>query len=157
MDRATEQSVDIHSGIEDTLLILAHRLKNVTVTRDYDRTLPPVRAMGSGLNQVWTNVLDNAIDAMNGQGTISIRTLREDDNVVVAIGDDGCGIPAENLHCIFEPFFTTKPQGQGIGLGLDTAWRIVTGEHHGEIRVTSRPGDTVFHVSLPLNVAGSRE
>jgi PAS domain S-box-containing protein len=157
MDRATEQSVNIHSGIEDTLLILAHRLKNVTVTRDYDRTLPPVRAMGSGLNQVWTNMLDNAIDAMNAQGTISIRTSRENGNVLVAIGDSGCGIPAENLHCIFEPFFTTKPQGQGIGLGLDTAWRIVTEEHHGQIRVTSRPGETVFHVSLPIAAAGSRE
>jgi PAS domain S-box-containing protein len=150
MDRATEQSVDVHSGIEDTLLILAHRLKNIVVTRDYDRTLPTVRAMGSGLNQVWTNILDNAVDAMNGKGTISIRTRGENGTAIVSIGDSGCGIAPEHLHCIFEPFFTTKPQGQGVGLGLDTVWRIVTEEHRGNIHVTSQPGNTVFHVSIPL-------
>jgi PAS domain S-box-containing protein len=157
MDRAAEQNVDVHAGIENTLLILAHRLKNITVMRDYDRNLAPVRTMGSGLNQVWTNILDNAVDAMNGRGTISIQTRRRNDRAVVAIGDDGCGIAPQHLHCIFEPFFTTKPQGQGIGLGLDTVWRIVTEEHHGEIRVTSQPGNTVFHISLPLAAPGTRD
>ena len=150
MDRSTEQSVDIHAGIENTLIILAHRLKDITVTRDYDRSLPPVRTVGSGLNQVWTNILDNAVDATNGEGAISIQTRRNDSHVVVSIGDDGCGISAVHLPCIFEPFFSTKPQGQGTGLGLDAAWRIVTEEHHGEISVTSRPGNTVFRVQLPI-------
>ena len=149
MDRATEQMVDVHEGIENTLIILAHRLKNITVKRDYDRTLPAVRAWGSGLNQVWTNILDNAVDAMNGKGTISIRTFLEDNKVVVSIADDGSGILPEHLPCIFEPFFSTKPQGSGTGLGLDTVWRIVTEEHRGQVSVTSEPGKTVFRVALP--------
>jgi PAS domain S-box-containing protein len=149
MDRATELVVDVHDGIEDTLIILGHRLKDVTVRRDYDRTLTPVHALGNSLNQVWTNILDNAIDATDGRGTVTIRTRRDGDRLVVEFADDGTGISPEDLNCIFEPFYSTKPQGQGTGLGLDTVWRIVTEEHHGSVEVESEPGNTVFRVSLP--------
>jgi PAS domain S-box-containing protein len=151
MDQAIEQDVDLHVGLENTLIILAHRLKNVTVKRDFDHGLPPVPAHGSGLNQVWTNILDNAVDAVNGRGTILIRTRRSGDRAVVEITDDGCGIPPENLTRIFEPFFTTKQQGQGTGLGLDIAWRIITQEHSGMIEVESQPGATTFRVFLPMS------
>jgi signal transduction histidine kinase len=150
MDRAVEQEVDIHDGLENTLTILAHRLKDTTIRRDFDRSLPPVRAFGSGLNQVWTNIIDNAIDAMGGAGTITIRTRRNGDYAVVEIADNGCGIPREQISRIFEPFFTTKEQGQGTGLGLDIVWRIVTEEHGGTIEAESTPGNTVFRVRLPL-------
>lgn len=150
MDRATEQIVDIHDGLESTLIILGHRLRNVRIKRDYQRDLPAVRAFGNTLNQVWTNVIDNAIDATNAEGTITIRTRRGDGNVVVEIEDDGTGIPQDDLSCVFEPFFTTKPQGQGTGLGLDTVWRIINDEHHGTITAESEPGRTVFRVSLPI-------
>jgi PAS domain S-box-containing protein len=157
MDRAAEQVVDIHDGIENTLVILAHQLKNVTVRRAYDRSLPPVRALGSGLNQVWTNLIDNAIDATDGKGTLDIRTRRQGDQAVVEIADNGSGIPEDQLSRIFEPFFTTKPQGQGTGLGLDTAWRIVTEEHGGRLEVESMPGRTVFRVIVPLAGVGTTE
>lgn len=150
MDRATELIVDVHDGIEDTLVILGHRLTDVSVRRSYDRSLPPVRALGNSLNQVWTNIIDNAIDATEGKGTLTITTRRDGDRAIVELGDDGRGISPEDLNCIFEPFYTTKPQGQGTGLGLDTAWRIVTEEHQGMIEVESWPGHTVFKVSLPL-------
>lgn len=150
MDRATELEVDVHEGLEDTIIILGHRLKDVTVKRRYDRSLPPIRVLGNSLNQVWTNILDNAIDAMDGRGTITIGTARDDDRLVVTFADSGGGITEEDLPCIFEPFFSTKPQGLGTGLGLDTAWRIVTEEHRGQIDVTSRPGETVFSISLPI-------
>lgn len=150
MDRATEQIVDVHEGLESTLLILHHRLGNIVVKRGYDRELPLVRVFGNTVNQVWTNILDNAIDATLGKGTISIRTRHEGANGIVEIEDDGCGIAREDLTRIFEPFFTTKPQGMGTGLGLDTAWRIVTEEHGGMIDVESEPGRTVFRVSIPL-------
>jgi PAS domain S-box-containing protein len=150
MDRATEQHVDVHHGLEDTLIILGHRLRDVTLRREYDRSLPRVRAFGNSLNQVWTNIIDNAIDATGGRGTISLRTRLEGNNVSIELADDGQGIPPEHVSRIFEPFFTTKPQGQGTGLGLDTAWRIVTEEHQGAIDVESRPGRTVFRVTLPV-------
>jgi PAS domain S-box-containing protein len=150
MDRASEHDADIHDGLENTLIILAHRLRNVDVQRQYDRSLPPIRMYGNTLNQVWTNILDNAIDAMDGTGRIVIRTVPHGDDVVVEIEDNGKGIPADALPCIFEPFFTSKPQGQGTGLGLDTAWRIVTKEHAGTIMATSEPGRTVFRISLPI-------
>jgi PAS domain S-box-containing protein len=150
MDRATEQDVDVHEGIENTLVILAHRLKDVTIRREFDRSLPKVRALGSGLNQVWTNIIDNAIDAVSGRGTITIRTRCGAESVVVEIQDDGCGIPEANVSRVFEPFFTTKPQGSGTGLGLDIVWRIVTEEHGGTIEVESVPGNTTFRVTLPL-------
>jgi PAS domain S-box-containing protein len=150
MDRATEQVVDVHDGIEDTLKILGHRLKDVTVRREYDRSLPSVHTLGNSLNQVWTNILDNAIDATDGRGTVTIRTRRDGKAIAVELADDGAGITPEDLNCIFEPFFTTKPQGQGTGLGLDTVWRIVTEEHQGTIEVESKPGNTVFRVRLPV-------
>ncbi|MGI8484727.1 MAG: two-component system sensor histidine kinase NtrB [Thermomicrobiales bacterium] len=146
MDRATEQQVDVHEGIE----ILGHRLRDISIKRSYDTTLPTVPVFGNSLNQVWTNILDNAIDATNGKGTISIRTRHVEDTAVIDLEDNGPGISAVDLGCIFEPFFTTKPQGQGTGLGLDTAWRIVTEEHGGMITVESKPGQTLFRITLPL-------
>ena len=149
MDRAAEQIVDVHEGIENTLLILGHRLRGLTLRREYDHTLPPVRAFGSGLNQVWTNILDNAADAVGEKGTITIRSRGEPGRVVVEIEDDGPGIPDEHLTRVFEPFFSTKPQGEGTGLGLDMVWRIVTEEHAGSVEVESKPGCTRFRVALP--------
>ena len=150
MDRATEHDADIHEGLENTLIILAHRLQNVEVQREYDRSLPAIRIFGNTINQVWTNIIDNAIDALDGTGRIVIRTLPDDDHIVVEIEDNGSGIPADALPRIFEPFFTSKPQGQGTGLGLDTVWRIVTKEHAGTITAVSEPGRTVFRVRLPI-------
>lgn len=157
MDRATEHEADVHEGLENTLIILAHRLRNAEVVREYDYSLPPIRMYGNTMNQVWTNILDNAIDATDGHGRIVIRTLSRDDRVVVEIEDNGIGIPPDVLHRIFEPFYTSKPQGQGTGLGLDTAWRIVTKEHAGEIRATSEPGQTTFRITLPLTPAPASE
>lgn len=156
MDRATEQLVDIHEGLENTLIILGHRLQNVTIQRSYDRGIPPIRVFGNTLNQVWTNILDNAIDAMDAKGTIAIRSHQDANQVVVEIEDNGKGIAPDDLACIFEPFFTTKSQGYGTGLGLDTAWRIVTEEHGGTITAESEPGRTLFRTSLPItNSQGS--
>jgi len=150
MDQAPFQEVDIHQGLENTLLIFGHRLKGgVTVRREYDRTLPRVCAYGGELNQVWTNLIDNALDAMGGQGELRIRTARELDGVLVEIGDSGPGVPPEVQGRIFDPFFTTKEVGKGTGLGLDTVSRIVR-NHHGNIRLESKPGDTRFRISLPL-------
>jgi PAS domain S-box-containing protein len=150
MDRAAEQIVDVHEGIENTLVILGHRLRGITVHREFDRSVPQVRAFGSGLNQVWTNILDNAADAVGDGGTIVIKTRAEGGRVIVEIEDDGPGIPEEHLSRVFEPFFSTKPQGEGTGLGLDTVWRIITEEHDGTIEVESRPGRTIFRVALPI-------
>ena len=151
MDQAPLQEVDIHHGIESTLTILSHRLKRgVTVVRDYDANLPRVCAYGGELNQVWTNLMDNAIDAMDGPGQLRIRTARELDRVLVEIGDNGPGVPAELQDRIFEPFFTTKGVGEGTGLGLDTVCRIVR-KHHGDIKLESQPGDTRFQVRIPID------
>jgi signal transduction histidine kinase len=157
MDQASRQEVDVHEGIENTLTILAHKLKRgeVEIVRAYDPDLPRIDAYGSDLNQVWTNLLDNAIDAVDGRGRIQIRTGRSDERVVVEIADDGPGIPEEVQQRIFEPFFTTKPLGIGTGLGLDIAQRAVR-RHHGELRVESRPGDTRFQVVLPLKAPEPR-
>ncbi|MGE5646663.1 MAG: ATP-binding protein [Acidobacteriota bacterium] len=150
MDQGGELEIDIHTGIESTLLMLRHELKNgVDLVRDYDRTLPRIRAWGGELNQVWTNLIENAVDAMGGKGELRIRTFRELNSVVVEVGDTGPGIPPEIKDRIFEPFFTTKSFGNGTGLGLDTVYRIVH-NHHGEIRVESKPGDTRFQVRLPV-------
>jgi signal transduction histidine kinase len=150
MDQAPLQEINIHHGIETTLTILGHRLKQgVTVIRDYDPNLPRVSAYGGELNQIWTNLIDNAIDAMNGKGELRIRTKLSLDRVTVEIGDNGPGIPPEIQTQIFDPFFTTKGVGQGTGLGLDTACRIAH-KHHGDIRVVSKPGDTRFQVDLPI-------
>ena len=155
MDQAQIQSIDVHDGIESTLTILAHKLKkgDVTVERDYDRSLPRIVAHGSQLNQVWTNLLDNAIDAVDGAGTVRIATRGAGDQVVIEIGDDGPGIPHELQNRVFEPFFTTKDVGKGTGLGLDVVHRIVS-NHRGQVRVESSPGDTRFEVRLPVDGPG---
>ena len=150
MDRAAMQEVDVHQGLESTLTILSHRLKGgIKVVREYGRNLPRICAYGGELNQVWTNLMDNAIEAMKGKGELRLRTSRELDRVLVEVRDNGPGIPPEIQPRVFEPFFTTKGVGEGTGLGLDTVGRIVR-NHHGEIRMTSQPGDTRFQVYLPL-------
>lgn len=151
MDQADVQEIDIHDGLENTLTILHHKLKHgVEVQRNYDRTLPRITAYAGELNQVWTNLIDNAIDAMNNKGTITITTGRDDTCVLVEIADTGPGVPQAIQSRVFEPFFTTKPQGQGTGLGLDIAYRIVVSRHGGEIKLQSQPGDTRFQVWLPI-------
>src|SRR5467141_1805979 len=150
MDQGPVQNVDIVKSLETTLTILNHKLKHgVAVQRDYQRVPFLVNSFGSELNQVWTNIIDNAIDAMQGKGELRVRTYREDSCVVVEIGDNGPGISPEVKPHIFEPFFTTKGVGEGTGLGLDTVQRIVK-KHRGSIQVTSKPGDTRFQVRLPL-------
>jgi signal transduction histidine kinase len=150
MDQAPVQNVDIAKGLETTLTILHHKLKRgVTVERDYEPVPLLVNSFGSELNQVWTNIIDNAIDAMGGKGELRVRTYREDNCVVVEIGDNGPGISPEVKPHIFEPFFTTKGVGEGTGLGLDTVQRIVK-KHRGSVQVTSKPGDTRFQIWLPL-------
>jgi len=150
MDQSPVQNVDIEKSLETTLTILNHKLKQgVVVKRDYQRIPLLVNSFGSELNQVWTNIIDNAIDAMHGKGELRVRTYREDGCVVVEIGDSGPGIASEVQPHIFEPFFTTKGVGQGTGLGLDTVQRIVK-KHRGSIQVSSKPGDTRFQVWLPL-------
>jgi signal transduction histidine kinase len=150
MDQAPVQNVDIVKSLETTLTIMNHKLKKgVVVQRDYQRIPFLVNSFGSELNQVWTNIIDNAIDAMGGKGELRVRTYREDTCVVVEIGDNGPGISPEVKAHIFEPFFTTKGVGEGTGLGLDTVQRIVK-KHRGSIQVNSRPGDTRFQVWLPL-------
>jgi signal transduction histidine kinase len=153
MDRAAMQEVDVHQGLESTLAILGHRLKTgVKVVRDYGQGIPKICAYGGELNQVWTNLLDNAIEAMQGKGELRLRTAVELDRVLVEVRDNGPGIPPEIQPHIFEPFFTTKGVGEGTGLGLDTVCRIVR-NHHGEVRVVSQPGDTRFQVYLPISQA----
>jgi len=150
MDQAAMQEIDLHQGLENTLTILRHRLKGgISVVREYGEDLPRICAFGGELNQIWTNLISNAIEAMQGKGELRVRTARDLDRVLVEIGDNGPGIPPEVLPHIFDPFFTTKGVGEGTGLGLDTVCRIVR-NHHGEIRVSSRPGDTRFQVYLPI-------
>jgi signal transduction histidine kinase len=151
MDQAPVQEVDIHEGIESTLTMLGYKLRNVTLEREFDRSLPRIAAYGSELNQVWTNLIDNAIDAVNGSGKICIATCRDDDQVLVEIVDNGPGIPAEIQSHMFEPFFTTKGVGSGTGLGLVISNRIVADRHGGEIEFESRPGETRFKVRLPIS------
>jgi signal transduction histidine kinase len=150
MDQAPNQEVDIHEGIESTLTMLGHKLRNVTVVRQFDRSLPRITAFGSELNQVWTNLIDNAIDAVNGSGRICIGTSLENGEILVEVVDDGPGIPPEIQSHLFEPFFTTKAVGAGTGLGLMLSNRIVEARHNGEIEFESHPGETRFKVRLPL-------
>jgi signal transduction histidine kinase len=151
MDQASEQDVNVHEGIEKTLLVLGHKLRaGIQILREYDEHLPTIRANGAELNQVWTNLIDNAIDAMEGQGQITIRTGHQANLVTVEIRDRGPGIPSELASRIFDPFFTTKEPGKGTGLGLDIVHRIVVDGHHGEVSVESAPGDTRFIVRLPI-------
>jgi signal transduction histidine kinase len=156
MDKASQKEADVHEGLENTLVMLGHKLKKgkVEVVREYAEDLPRVCAHGSELNQVWTNLVDNAIDAVAGEGHIKIRTARENDRVLVEIADDGPGIPEEIRDRVFEPFFTTKDVGKGTGLGLDISYRVVE-ELGGDICVLSEPGDTRFQVRLPIK--GARE
>ena len=141
--------VDVHEGIENTLTMLNHKLKGgIVVTREYTKDLPPINTYGSELNQVWTNLIDNAIDALDGKGTIWIRTSQRDNHVIVEIADNGPGIPSEIQSRIFEPFFTTKGVGKGSGLGLDIVHNIVVKKHHGQLHLHSQPGDTSFQIFL---------
>jgi len=150
MDQAPLQEIDVHEGIESTLTILKHKLKyGVTIKREYG-DLPKISAYGRELNQVWTNLIDNAIDAMQGKGELAIRTFSERQQVVVEIGDTGAGIPPAVQSRIFEPFFTTKGVGAGTGLGLDITRRLVVQRHHGDICFESRPGETKFRIRLPI-------
>jgi signal transduction histidine kinase len=150
MDETPRQEVDIAKGIESTLVMLNHKLKHgITVTRDYAPDLPRITSYGSELNQVWTNLIDNAADAMQGKGELKIRTMREGDEVMVEFVDNGPGIAPENQTKIFDPFFTTKPMGEGTGLGLDAVYRIVR-KHRGNVTFASRPGYTCFRVRLPI-------
>jgi signal transduction histidine kinase len=154
MDQGPMQEVDIERGLETTLTIMNHKLKRgITVVRNYASNLPKVMSNGSELNQVWTNLIDNACDAMNGNGKLTIRTAVENDFVLVEIADNGSGIPADVVSRIFDPFFTTKGVGEGTGLGLDVVSRIIKNVG-GHISVTSVPGDTRFQVRIPIQAAG---
>ena len=157
MDETALQQVNIHEGLESTLTVLGHKLKGgVEVVRDYDEGLPSLWARGDELNQVWTNLVDNAVDAMGGQGHLTVSTHREGERAVVEIADDGPGVPQEIEDRIFEPYFTTKGVGEGSGLGLDISRRIVDG-HGGDIRILSEPGDTRFRVRLPIEDGRTEE
>jgi predicted CoA-binding protein len=153
LDQAPVQAVDVHEGLDNTLVMLRSKLKEgITVRRDYATDLPKIQAYGSELNQVWTNIIDNAIDALDGEGEITLRTRRQNDDwIVVEILDNGPGIPAEIKSRIFDAFFTTKPVGKGTGLGLDISYKIVVDKHRGDIKVFSQPGKTSFQVYLPIN------
>ena len=151
MDQAPFQEIDIHEGIENTLTMLKYKLRNVTVEREFDRTIPRITAHGSELNQVWTNLIDNAIDAVNGSGKICVGTCRDFDHIVVEIVDNGVGIPPDVQSRMFEPFFTTKGVGSGTGLGLVISNSIVANRHGGEIEFESKPGETRFKIRLPIN------
>jgi signal transduction histidine kinase len=158
MDQAPLQDVDIHNGLESTLTMLQHKLKeaDVTVIRDYDSNLPHINAIGNELNQVWTNLIDNAIEGIGKHGTITIRTKNEGNSqILVEIADNGSqGIPKEVQSRIFEPFFTTKEPGKGTGLGLSISHRIITQTHKGDINFSSRPGETRFQIRLPIIYRG---
>jgi signal transduction histidine kinase len=151
LDRAPHQVVDVHDLLDATLVMMAGRIgTGITVVTDYDRTLPTIPAYAAELNQVFTNLIDNAVGAMGGAGTLTVRTGLDGDCVLIEIGDTGPGVPEAIRSRIFDPFFTTKPVGEGTGLGLDISYRIVVKRHHGDIVVDSRPGDTRFRVTLPI-------
>jgi signal transduction histidine kinase len=151
LDRAPYQVVDVHELLDSTLLMLSGKIPaGISVVKDYDRSLPPIPAYAGELNQVWTNMIDNAVSAMGGTGTLTVRTGLDRGQVFVEFGDTGPGVPPEIKERIFEPFFTTKPVGEGTGLGLDISWRIVVNKHHGDIELESSPGDTRFRVRLPV-------
>ena len=156
MDRAPHEWVDVHEGLKSTLVILTHRLRGVTVVKDFDRTLPKILAYPGELNQVWTNIIDNAVERHGRLGARS-RCARpgDGDSVLVEIGDTGPGHPGRDPARIFEPFFTTKGVGEGTGLGLDISWQIVVNRHGGDLRVMSPPGDTRFQVRLPIGQPAS--
>ena len=154
LDRAPHQEIDVREGLKSTLTMLWHKIKkneNIRVVKDFAEGLPSVPAYPGELNQVWTNLIDNAVAAMPDGGTLTIRTALDSDRVLVEIGDTGVGVPKELQGKIFEPFFTTKPTGEGTGLGLDISYRVVAQRHGGDLRVISEPGDTRFQVRLPLS------
>ena len=158
MDQAKFQEIDVHKGLESTLKIMHHKLKNgVEVQRHYDEGAPKICAYPGELNQVWTNLIDNAIDAMSGHGILTIRTMGCQDGVLVEIADNGPGMSKDIINHIFEPFFTTKEPGKGTGLGLDISYRIVTFRHGGRIHAHSKPGETVFSVYLPANPPSEKD
>lgn len=159
VDRGEVVQVDVHEGLETTLTVLGHKLKQtaIEVVRDYDRTLPPLMVRGPELNQVWTNLLDNAIQALGERGTITLATRRDGPCALIEISDDGPGMPPEVRDRVFESFFTTKDVGQGTGLGLTTARSIVVDRHHGSMTVDSEPGRTTFHVWIPFESAADDE
>jgi signal transduction histidine kinase len=159
LDRAPFRTVDVHELLDSTLLMLSNKFgEGISLVKEYDRTVPEVPAYPGELNQVWTNLVDNAVAAMAaGGGTLTVRTARDHDRVLVEFRDTGPGVPAEIRDRIFEPFFTTKPVGEGTGLGLDISWRIVVRKHHGSLDVESVPGDTRFQVRLPLTAPDSPE
>jgi signal transduction histidine kinase len=156
LDRAPHRTADVHELLKATLVMLKAKIPaGVTVVKEFDRSLPPIPVYAAELNQVWTNLIDNALAAMGDQGQLTLRTFRENGTLIVEIGDTGSGIPPEIRPRIFEPFFTTKPVGEGTGLGLDISYRIVVNKHHGDIRVESQPGDTRFQVRLPIESPAS--
>jgi signal transduction histidine kinase len=150
MDRMPFERADVHEGLKSTMAMLMGKLDGITVVKEFDRSLPAIPLYAGELNQVWTNLIDNAVQAMDGSGTLTLRTSLDGDHVRVEIGDTGPGVPPEIRQRIFEPFFTTKPVGQGTGLGLDISYRIVVARHGGDLTVASTPGETTFIVRLPL-------
>ncbi len=161
LDRGPFQVVDVHDLLDSTLIMMSKKIgPSIKVVKDYDHALPKIAVYAAELNQVWTNLVDNAVQAMPDGGTLTVRTSAAGDagdRVVVEIGDTGAGIPEEIRARIFEPFFTTKPVGQGTGLGLDISWRIVVNKHHGDLSVESAPGDTRFRVRIPVSPAVAAE
>lgn len=161
LDRAPYRVVDVHELLDSTLLMLSGKIgPRIGVVKEYDRTLPEIPAYPAELNQVWTNLIDNAVSAINGaggDGTLTVRTALDHERLLVEFRDTGPGIPPEIRGRIFDPFFTTKPVGQGTGLGLDISWRIVVNKHHGTLQVESVPGDTRFQVLLPLTAETPEE
>jgi signal transduction histidine kinase len=154
MDRAEHQQIDVHAGLDSTLVMMGGKVvEGITVVKEYDRTLPKIPAYPAELNQVWTNLIDNALGAMKGSGTLTLKTSHDGDFALIEVCDTGSGVPPELARQIFEPFFTTKPIGEGTGLGLDISWRIVVNRHGGDLRVDSVPGNTCFQVRLPLTSA----
>ncbi|WNI19431.1 ATP-binding protein [Actinacidiphila sp. ITFR-21] len=156
LDRAPYQVVDVHELLDSTLQMLAGKIgPAVRVVREFDRALPRIPAFPGELNQVWTNLIDNAVSAMDRTGTLTVRTAPDRDHLLVEFRDTGPGVPEEIRERVFEPFFTTKPVGEGTGLGLDISWRIVVNKHHGDLQLESVPGDTRFRVRLPLTAPSS--
>ncbi|HEV7717924.1 MAG TPA: ATP-binding protein [Arsenicitalea sp.] len=153
LDQAPVQNVDVRASLEDTLVILRHKLKHgIEIIRDFDPDLPSIEAYAGELNQVWTNIIDNAVQAMDGQGVLELHTRALGDAVEVRIADNGPGIPPEIASQVFDPFFTTKPQGIGTGLGLHIAHNIVVNRHRGRLSFESRPGRTEFRIALPVKI-----
>ncbi|WP_327434247.1 ATP-binding protein [Streptomyces sp. NBC_01236] len=158
LDRAPYQVADVHELLDSTLMMLTGKIgSGITIVKEYDRALPNIPAYPGELNQVWTNLIDNAVSAMAGEGVLTVRTALDHDHLLIEFRDTGPGVPAEIQGRIFDPFFTTKPVGEGTGLGLDISWRIVVNKHHGSLQVQSVPGDTRFQVRLPLTATDTSE